>query len=939
MELEPSSINLAFIEELYSSYLDDPSSVTPDWRAYFERLSKGNGHGPLGPTFKPSSLFNPNGANGAGGSKLDAMQYAELAAMQHRVDQLVRNFRVRGHRVARLDPLKLPRPEWPELNPAFFGFTESDLDRPFSSELIPGRDSLTLRKIVDRMRNTYCRYIGVQFMHIDNLWVREWLQERMEGSQNRLSLSVDEQIRILTWLTDAIIFEEFIQQKFISANISLEGAESLIPLLQLTIERAAARGVNEIILGMAHRGRLNVLANVVGKSPKQIFREFEDIDPELHMGRGDVKYHLGHFSEKTTALGDVVHLALCFNPSHLEYVNPVALGRVRAKQDRTNDVNREHSMSLLIHGDAAFAGEGIIQESLNLSELDGYRTGGTIHVIVNNQLGFTTSPSEARSGVYCIDVAKMLQIPIFHVNGEDPEAVAQVVNLAVDFRRNFKQDVIIDMYCFRRRGHNEGDEPAFTQPLMYKTIRDRRSVRDSYLKRLLKLGGITQEQADAIAEERQGKLEEALHSARSEDHLHPSTRLGGIWSAYKGGPDKDVPEPPTGVKKERLKQLLEKLARVPENFTPHPKIVRFLELRKQMAQEEKPIDWSAGEALALATLSMDGIRVRMSGQDSERGTFSHRHAVLHDYETGKRYFSLQNIAEEQAPLDIFNSPLAESGVLGFEYGYSVGSPDALVVWEAQFGDFVNVAQPIIDQFITSAEDKWRRLSGLVMLLPHGFEGMGPEHSSARVERFLQLAAEDNIQVAIPTTPAQFFHLLRRQVERPWRKPLFVMTPKSLLRHPKAVSSLDELATGRFHRILPDAQGLVEHVDRVLLCTGKIYYELDAERERLRRTDVAIIRVEQLYPIQPKHLEKILAPYAAEVPVVWVQEEPENMGAWRRMRGKFGRRWFDKHPLAGVYRKASASPATGSANSHKIEQQRLLDQAFGDLTPLLKRKAT
>jgi 2-oxoglutarate dehydrogenase E1 component len=934
MDVEPGSINLAFIEELYAAYLVEPSSVPPDWRAYFKRI--GNGQHQLGPTFSPSSLFNPRGPNGAAG-RVDVHQYAELAAMQHRVDQLVRNYRVRGHRVARLDPLKLPRPDWPELNPAFFGLKETDMDRPFSSELVPGADSLTLRKIVERMRNTYCRYIGVQFMHIDNLWVREWLQERMEGSENRLQLSGDEQVRILTWLTDAIIFEEFIQQKFISAKrFSLEGAESLIPLLQFTVEKAAANGVDEVIFGMAHRGRLNVLANVVGKNPRQIFREFEDIDPELHLGRGDVKYHLGHFSEKRTALGDVVHLALAFNPSHLEYVNPVVLGRVRAKQDRTHDTNRERSMGLIIHGDAAFAAEGIVQETLTLSELAGYTTGGTIHVIVNNQIGFTTSPTEARSGVYCTDVAKMLQIPIFHVNGEDPEAVAQVVSLAVDFRRAFKQDVVIDMYCYRRRGHNEGDEPAFTQPLMYKAIRDRKSVRESYLKRLLKLGGITQEQADRIAQESQAKLEEALKSARSEDHLHPSTRLGGMWSAYRGGPDKRVPEPPTGVDKARLKRLLEKLSRVPESFTPHPKIVRFLEQRRQMATEEKPIDWSTAEALAFATLSTDGIRVRLTGQDSERGTFSQRHTVLHDYESGERYTPIKHLSDDQGAIDVFNSPLNESGVLGFEYGYSVGYPDGLVLWEAQFGDFSNVAQVIIDQFITSAEDKWRRLSGIVLLLPHGFEGMGPEHSSARLERFLQLAAEDNIQVVIPSTPAQYFHVLRRQVERPWRKPLVVMTPKSLLRHPQCVSSLEELSTGRFYRLLPDSQGLIEGAERILVCSGKIFYELEAERERLGRTDVAIVRVEQLYPLQPKYIEKVLAPYAADIPVVWVQEEPENMGAWRRMRGKYGRRWFDKHPLAGVYREASASPATGSASSHKIEQQQLLDHAFGELAPLLKR---
>ncbi|MCC6489310.1 MAG: 2-oxoglutarate dehydrogenase E1 component, partial [Candidatus Hydrogenedentes bacterium] len=646
-------------------------------------------------------------------------------------------------------------------------------------------------------------------------------------------------------------------------------------------------------------------------------------------GRGDVKYHLGHHTEWTTQSGHKVHIALAFNPSHLEYVNTVVMGRVRAHQDRTGDLARTKGMALLIHGDASFAGEGIVQETLNLSELEGYTTGGTLHVIVNNQIGFTTNPSEGRSSVYATDVAKMLQSPIFHVNGEDPEAVATVVNLAMDFRRSFRRDVVIDMYCYRRRGHNEGDEPAFTQPVLYRAIEKRKPVREGYLEHLLTLGGVTRAEAEEIAVRRREILEEELAAARREEPLRAPSVLRGLWSNYKGGPDRDVPEVDTGVPRERLLSLLETLTKLPSGFHPHAKIERILEARLKMARGEEPLDWAAAEALAFATLCTEGTRMRMSGQDSQRGTFSHRHAVLHDTEDGHSYMPLQHLAKDQAPIEIHNSPLAEASVLGFEYGYSIAYPDGLVIWEAQFGDFFNVAQVIIDQFISSAEDKWRSLSGLVMLLPHGFEGMGPEHSSARLERFFSLTAEDNFQIVVPTTPAQIFHLLRRQIVRTWRKPLIVMTPKSLLRNPAAVSPVDDLVNGRFHRILPDTKGIVGKVNRILLCTGKIYYELAEEREKLKRDDVAILRVEQLYPLQPEDLQAALEPYPDNTPVFWVQEEPENMGAWRRMRGKFGYILLGRLPFYGIYRPASASPATGSASSHKMEQRELLDQAFGE----------
>jgi 2-oxoglutarate dehydrogenase E1 component len=924
------SENLEFAEQLYHQYLRDPSSVSADWRRFFDQFGRETGapaHFRLGPSFSQPSLFHL--AAPAGGNGTSTATALHAAALQERVDQLIRNYRVRGHIVARVDPLGQPTPEPPELDPSYYGFTENDLDRAFSTTMARGPNSRTLREILRWLRNTYCRAIGVQFMHIDDLAVRQWLQDRMEGSENRIALSRETQLRIFERLTDAAVFEEFIQKKFVGAkSFSLEGAESLIPLLDMAIERSGEDGVEEIVLAMAHRGRLNVLANILGKSPREIFREFEDADPELHIGRGDVKYHLGYSSDRQTSSGRRIHLSLCFNPSHLEFVNPVAMGRVRAKQDRFGDTERRRGMCLLIHGDAAFIGEGVVQETLNLSELDGYRVGGTIHVIVNNQIGFTTSAGEGRSSIYATDVAKMLQVPVFHVNGEDPEAVAQVVHLGLDFRKKFQRDVIIDMYCYRLRGHNEGDEPSFTQPVLYEAIRERMSVRESYLEHLLLLGGITADEAERIADARRERLEQELATARSHEYVSKPEEPAGIWSGYLGGLDHDAPDVETGAQRERLSELLELQTRFPENFHPHPKIERAMDRRRAMATGEQALDWSAAESLAFATLAVEGFRVRLSGQDSARGTFSQRHAVLHDHTNGRTYMPLAHLADDQAPVEIVNSPLSEAGVLGFDYGYSLDCPDGLVMWEAQFGDFVNAAQVVIDQFIVSAEDKWRRLSGIVMLLPHGWEGQGPEHSSARLERFLSLAAEDNIQVVYPTTPAQYFHCLRRQVLRPWRKPLVVLTPKSLLRHRAASSKLDELAAGTFRRVIPDEQAAADQVNRVILCSGKIYYELVEKRSELKREDVAILRIEQLYPLPLEPLRSALAAYGDNTRIFWVQEEPQNMGAWRFLRVELGEKLFGRLPLAGITRPASASPATGSAKSHKMEQATLLAAAFG-----------
>jgi 2-oxoglutarate dehydrogenase E1 component len=911
----PNTLSLAFSEDLYAAWLADPRSVPENWQQYFASLGIGAG-------------VSPRDAAAMGQRQL------ELAERQNKVDQLIRNYRVRGHTLARLNPLGPPPPPPRELTLDFYGFTEADLELPFSAGSLAPGEVLPLREILRRLQSTYCRSIGVQFMHIDDLECRAWLMSRMERGENRIELPQDDQVSILTRLTDAVVLEEFIQKKYVGAkSFSLEGAESLIPLLALAIEFAGRDGVTDVILGMAHRGRLNVLANIMGKSPWEIFKEFEDDQPDLHLGHGDVKYHLGHHSDWPLAGGGEVHLALCFNPSHLEFVNPVALGRVRAKQDRLQDDARTRGLAILIHGDAAFAGEGIIQETLNLSELRGYTTGGALHVVVNNQIGFTTDPCDSRSTPYCTDVARMLQSPIFHVNGEDPEAVAQTVRLALDFRHTYHRDVVIDMYSYRRRGHNESDEPSFTQPLLYEQIRRRKTVREGYLDHLITLGGISREAADRIDQERREALEKVFQEMRGEENGQHVVRNGVTtvaWKGYRGGPESVVPEVDTAVNRERLAALLASQAEVPAGFTPHRKIERLLDLRRQMATGEKPLDWAAAEALAFASLATEGRRVRLSGQDSERGTFSHRHAVLHDVTTGARHTPLQHLAADQAPVEIVNSALSEAGVLGFEYGYSLNFPDALVMWEAQFGDFINAAQVIVDQFIATSEGKWRFLSGLVLLLPHGLEGMGPEHSSGRMERFLNLAAEDNIQVAQPTTPAQLFHLLRRQVLRPWRKPLIVFTPKSMLRSPEVVSTLDDLAGGAFQRILPDAGGTAgaAKVREIVFCSGKVYYDLAATRDRLGRDDLAVLRLEQVYPLPTKLLEEALAPYPHDVRVRWVQEEPANMGAWPHLRLRFGERLVGRYLFDGVCRPESASPATGSLASHRLEQQILMERVFG-----------
>lgn len=916
--------SLDYIDDLYVKYIQNPDNVSEGWRKYFEEFSLS------AQTEGFMASAETSAAVGAISSESlpDALW---LARMQERVDQLVREYRVRGHLMARIDPLGLTRKGPPELDPAAYGLTEEDLRRPFTGPDIQHTNGRTLADIIEKLRNTYCRSIGAQFMHIDNRHIREWLQHRMESTENRLQLSRDVQHRIYTKLADATIFEEFIRKKYTgSKTFSLEGSESLIPLLDRALERAGDHGVRNVVMAMAHRGRLNVLANIMGKRAQSIFWSFDDPNPELFRGGGDVKYHMGYSNDWTTSSGKKVHISLCFNPSHLEFVNPVALGRCRAKQDRDGDVLRTDNMTILIHGDAAFIGEGVVQETLNLSELPGYRTGGTLHIVLNNQVGFTTEPDQGRSCTYSTDIAKMLEIPIFHVNGEDPEAVAQVVNLAMDFRKEFERDVVIDMYAYRKLGHNEADEPRYTQPLMYAAIDAKKGVRESYLDHLLSMNGLTRQEADAIAEARHGQLSREFELAKSQPFVWDLQTMTGYWTGYFGGaePTSDVVE--TAIPATRATELIQKLCEVPVGFSAHKKILRVLDERRDMGAGKSRLDWATAEAIAFGSLLLDGHPIRMTGQDVERGTFSHRHAVLHDVETNARFMSLASLSPNQGRVEITNSPLSEAAVLGFEYGYSLDCPEGLILWEAQFGDFWNCAQCIVDQFITSAEDKWKRLSRLVMLLPHGFEGQGPEHCSARLERFLLLTAEHNVIVTQPSTPAQYFHLLRRQARSKWSKPLIVLTPKSLLRNPTCSSSLDEIEHGRFEKILPDMRPNGTKTARIILCTGKAYYDLAEERKRLNNDSVALLRIEQFYPMDVSQVMQALSCYAPGTPVVWYQDEPSNMGAWQFVKMRWGDEIAKLHPLSLVSRPESASPATGSLRSHKLEERDLLNQAFGGL---------
>lgn len=918
--------NLDYIEDLYSRFQKDPSSVSEKWREYFSNMDQTDGEMP--------SVANPGEGHEPYPLEKQVSPSTGLlggAALLDQISAMIATIRSQGYKAARVDPLNQLDIARQRFDLSNFGFTTAHAGLLVSAQGTHFGGPLTLSELHRRLLDTYCGSIGLEPVHIDDEKIKGWLFNRMETASD-LQLSREQRVHILTKLTDAVTFEEFIQKKFRGAkSFSLQGAESLLPLLDFALAKAADQDIREVVLAMAHRGRLNVLANVIGKPKWQIFQEFDDSYAD-GPAEGDVRYHLGHSNDYETPSKRKVHVSLCFNPSHLEFVNPVALGRMRAKQDRTGDSKRERGMTVLIHGDASFAGEGVVQETLNLSQLGAYTTGGALHVLINNQIGFTTAPEEARSTPYATDVAKLLPSPIFHVNGDDPEAIVRVVLLAMDFRRTFKRDVIIDMVCYRRLGHNEGDEPTFTQPLLCELIEKHETVREIYLRFLRDRKDITQEEADRMLAERAQSLERQLSVARRQDSIALPQAFSGLWSDYRGGLESGHQEPATALNSKLISTLLEAQTQLPKNFSPHPKIIRALQNRREMAMGKKPLDWSSAEALAFASLAAEGIKIRLSGQDSARGTFSQRHAVLHDCRNGATYAPLQHVLPGQAPVEIYNSPLSEAGVLGFEYGYSLDYPDALILWEAQFGDFSNAAQVIVDQFITSAEQKWHRLSGVVLLLPHGFEGSGPEHSSARIERFLQLCVKDNIQVVYPTTAAQYFHCLRRQALRKWRKPLVIMTPKSLLRSPRAVSTLQEFSQGAFQRIIPDTREEPHDTDRVILCSGKINYDLEQRRKELRQENVAILRLEQLYPLSDSELRAHLEPYHTRTPVVWVQEEPENMGAWPYLSLRFGHTLFGTHDFTAISRERAASPATGSPRLHKQQQLRILSEALAVRPP-------
>jgi len=950
--------NAPFIEELYARYQDDPSSVDGDWRTFFAALAeekvdvlaevRGASWAPHGArvigaadaeAVRPAANRNVKGGNGAAVMPLAGKSEAEIRAAAHdtsRAFLLIRSYRIRGHLEADLDPLGLVRHErHRELDPATYGFGEADWERPI---LIFGSlglgESATLRQIWDRLRKTYCGKIGVEYMHISDPDQKAWIQERIEHIENHTEFTVEGRKAILQRVVEAEGLERYLGVKFVGTKrFGLDGGESLIPAIEQILKRGGQLGVRDVVMGMPHRGRLNTLVHVMHKSYTALFSEFQgrSSQPEEMRGSGDVKYHLGASADREFD-GNVIHLSLAPNPSHLEAVNPVVLGKARAKEDQRGDTERSQVMAILMHGDAAFAGQGLVAESLDLSDLGGYRIGGTIHFIVNNQIGFTTLPTYSRSGPYCTEVAKIVQAPIFHVNGDDPEAVVHVSRIATEFRQHFKRDVVIDMFCYRRHGHNEADEPMFTQPLMYKEIGGHRTVKEVYAGQLEAEGVVSAADVAAMDGALREKLDKALEAATNYKP-NKADWLEGKWAGFTVAPGEEDRKGVTAVELDQLVSVGRAISEAPKNFDLNRKITRQLLEKRKTIDTGENIDWATGEALAFGTLLAEGTPVRLSGQDSGRGTFSQRHSVLVDQTTEAKYIPLNHVASEQAHFEVIDSPLNEQGVLGFEYGYSSAEPNALVLWEAQFGDFANGAQVIIDQFICSGESKWLRMNGLVMLLPHGYEGQGPEHSSARLERYLQLSAEDNWQVINPTTPANYFHALRRQMRRSFRKPLIVMTPKSLLRHKECVSTLADFGPGSsFRRILAETDQLADpaKVRRVVLCSGKVYFDLVAERRKRKIDDIAILRIEQLYPFPFSRLGVRLSHYP-NAEVVWCQEEPENMGAWhfidRRIeRALSGANVKAKRPVY-IGRAEAASPATGSARTHLKEQADLVDRAL------------
>ena len=916
--------NAAFLEALYERYLDDPDSVDPSWQERFRFLQwepaypERTGHG------IHTVLNEAPDPEEAGDDAAVVKQFA--------VARLVYQYRTRGHQAADNNPLKLaPVQRLIDLNPAYYGLNEVDMDRSFYYDVFATREKWLLRDIVGKMQQTYCGSVGYEYMHIVDSDIKQWLQHRIE----RTALPVrttEEKIWLLKMLTAAEGIEKYLHRQYVGQKrFSLEGAECLIPLLDGLIQKSGVSGIREIVIGMAHRGRLNVLVNIMGRKPSMLFQEFEGTSDTVvpHATGGDVKYHMGYSSDILTGSGSV-HVALAFNPSHLEIIAPVVEGSVRARQDRYVDEGEDRVLAVLIHGDAAFAGQGVVMETLNMAETRAFTTGGTLHIVVNNQIGFTTSnPFDARSTLYCTDVANMVQAPVFHVDGDDPEAVMTVMELALDYRNRFKRDAVIDLICYRRHGHNEADEPAVTQPAMYRFIRQHPSVTRLYAEVLTQTGIIGPEGDKQMEEDylKALKCDQAVSRPILRD---TASYIRTRWDHYLGH-DWLAPYE-SSIPLSQIQRLGRKLAEVPAHFKLHPRALAIIEAREKMAQGVSPLDWGFGETLAYASLLMEGRNVRLTGQDVGRGTFFHRHAVLFDTETGDSLIPLQHLSGQQGKFHLYDSLLSEEGVLGFEYGYSSSEPDALVIWEAQFGDFANNAQVVIDQFIASGESKWGRLSGLTLLLPHGYEGQGPEHSSARLERYLQLCAEQNIQVCVPTTPAQIFHLLRRQVVRPCRKPLIVMTPKSLLRHKLAVSSLDELSNGGYLNVIGEVDTLdADQVTRVVLCAGKVYYDL-LEARRNQGLQIAIIRIEQLYPFPTEDLLRQLAVYTAMEELIWCQEEPENQGAWHQIKHRFLYLLEKSVRVGYAGRPMSAAPAVGQFHRHLQQQKKVVEDALTGVIP-------
>ncbi|GGE73413.1 MAG TPA: 2-oxoglutarate dehydrogenase E1 component [Paenalcaligenes hominis] len=931
--------NATYVEELYELYLDNPSSVPSEWRDYFDQLqhlpatdgkeaTRDQAHSPIIQSFAERAKANALAVR-------TAAPDLSVATKQVSVQSLIAAYRSLGARLAALDPLKrTERAAYAELDPAFYGLTEADLDQVYSATntYFTKSDTMTLRDMLKALRDTYCQTIGAEFMYMSDPVAKRWIQERLESVHGRMDFSAEQKRNILQQLTEAEGLERFLHTKYVGQKrFSLEGGESFIACMDEVVNHGSDLGVQEIIVGMAHRGRLNMLVNIMGKMPADLFAEFEGKHAE-NLTDGDVKYHNG-FSSDISARGGAVHLSLAFNPSHLEIVNPVVEGSTRARQDRRGDTAGEQVLPVLVHGDAAFAGQGVVMETLNLAQTRGYGTGGTLHIVINNQIGFTTSdPRDTRSTLYCTDVVKMIEAPVFHVNADDPEAVAFVTQLALDYRQTFRHDVVIDLVCYRKLGHNEQDTPSLTQPLMYKAVAQHPGTRKLYADKLVAQGLLADNEPDEMVkayrqlmEDGQRTVEPVLTDYKNKYATDWTPFLNAKWTDHAD----------TGLPLAELTRIGEKITSVPEGFNVHPLVKRMLNDRRAMVRGELSIDWGMGEHLAFASLVANGYTVRITGQDSGRGTFVHRHAVLHDQNRERwddgTYIPLQNVAENQANFTVIDSVLSEEAVLAFEYGYASAEPNTLTIWEAQFGDFVNGAQVVIDQFIASGEAKWGRHCGLTMMLPHGYEGQGPEHSSARLERFLQLCADNNMQVIQPTSGAQIFHVLRRQMLRPFRKPLVLLTPKSLLRNKAATSPLSELVEGSFKPVIGETQDHIkaDKVKRVLVCSGKVYYDLINARTERERDDVAVIRIEQLYPFAHKSYQEELRKYPNATELVWVQDEPQNQGAWFYIQHHLVENMTANQKLSYAGRAASSSPAVGYLAKHNEQQKALIDQAFAD----------